>query len=151
LKILASQCNLYRRLEVIPGIGIITGTALIASIGNASCFANGRQLASWLGLVLRQNSSGGKVTLLGISKRGDVYLRSLLVQGARAVLNAKLRYASKNNQNYKDHSKFTMWIHNLSQRCGSNKTVVAVVNKLARVVFTVLSSGNDYLEGCVAT
>jgi transposase len=100
-------------------------------------------------LVPRQNSSGGKVTLFGISKRGDVYLRSLLVQGARAVLNAELRYANKGSQNHKDHSKFTVWIHNLSERCGSNKTVVAVANKLARVVFAVLSSGNDYLENKV--
>jgi hypothetical protein len=100
-------------------------------------------------LVPRQNSSGGRVTLLGISKRGDVYLRSLLFQGARAVLNAKLRYASKNDKNHKDHSNFTMWIHNLSERCGSNKTVVVVTNKLARVLFAVLSNGNDYLENRV--
>lgn len=149
LKILASHCELYKKLQVIPGIGLITGTALIASIGNASCFQNGRQLSSWLGLVPRQNSSGGKTVLLGISKRGDVYLRSLLVQGARAVLNAKLRYTRKEKQVHKDDSKFTVWIHNLSVRCGSNKTVVAVANKLARVVFAVVSSGNDYSENKV--
>ena len=65
----------------IPGIGLITATALIASIGNASCFENGRQLSAWLGLVPRQHSSGGKDKLLGISKRGDIYLRTLLLQG----------------------------------------------------------------------
>ena len=151
LNMLASQCNLYQKLETIPGIGLITGTALVASIGNASCFENGRQLASWLGLVPRQNSSGGKTTLLGISKRGDHYLRSLLVQGARAVLNSKLRYASKESQNQEESSKFTLWIYNLSERCGSNKTVVAVANKLARVVFAVLSSNNDYLENKVCS
>lgn len=146
LNMLASQCDLYKKLEVIPGIGLITGTALVASIGNASCFENGRQLASWLGLVPRQNSSGGKTTLLGISKRGDTYLRSLLVQGARAVLNSKLRYINKEGQVQKDLSKFTLWVHNLSERCGPNKTVVAVANKLARVVFAVLSNDNDYSE-----
>ena len=151
LNMLASQCDLYQRLETIPGIGLITGTALVASIGNASCFENGRQLASWLGLVPRQNSSGGKTTLLGISKRGDRYLRSLLVQGARSVLNSKLRYASKESQNQEESSKFTLWIYNLSERCGSNKTVVAVANKLSRVVFAVLSSNNNYLENKVCS
>ncbi len=146
LKILSNQCSLYKRLQEIPGVGLITGTALIASIGNASCFKNGRQLASWIGLVPRQNSSGGKTKLLGISKRGDVYLRSLLVQGARAILNAKLRYISKKDQIHANCSKFTEWICNLSERCGSNKTVVAIANKLARVIFAVLSSGNAYLE-----
>lgn len=146
LRLLASECNLYKKLEEIPGIGLVTGTALVASIGNASCFRNGRQLASWLGLVPRQNSSGGKTQLLGISKRGDVYLRSLLVQGARAVLNSKLRYTSKEEQNQEDLSKFSLWICNLSERCGANKTVVAIANKLARVVFAVLKSGNNYSE-----
>lgn len=75
-----------RRLESIPGIGPITATALIAAIGNASAFENARQLAAWLGLVPRQDSSGGKERLLGISKRGDVYLRTLLIHGARSVL-----------------------------------------------------------------
>lgn len=131
-------------MQAIPGIGLIIGTALITSIGNASCFRNGRQLASWLGLVPRQNSSGGKTTLLGISKRGDVYLRSLLVQGARSLLNAKLLYTTKEKQKQDSQSNFTLWVHNLSERCGSNRTVIAVANKLTRIVFAVLQSGNDY-------
>ena len=77
LKLLASQCDVYKRLITIPGICLITATALTASIGNANCFRNGRQLSAWLGLVPRQHSSGGKEKLLGISKRGDVYLRTL--------------------------------------------------------------------------
>ncbi|MGH8336991.1 MAG: IS110 family transposase, partial [Gammaproteobacteria bacterium] len=75
-----------RRLQTIPGIGPLTASALVASIGDASAFKNGRQLAAWLGLVPRQNSSGGKEQLLGISKRGDTYLRTLLIHGARSVL-----------------------------------------------------------------
>lgn len=147
LKILAAECELYKRLQSIPGIGLITGTALVASIGNASCFQNGKQLASWLGLVPRQNSSGGKTTLLGISKRGDVYLRSLLVQGARSILNVRLKNISKKDQG--EYSQFTTWIDNLFSRAGSNKTVIAIANKLARIVFAVLSSGDDYSENKV--
>ncbi|MET3119321.1 transposase, partial [Undibacterium sp. GrIS 1.8] len=75
-----------RKLAEIPGIGPITATALVASIGDAKNFDNGRQLAAWLGLVPRQHSSGGKSVLLGISKRGDTYLRTLLIHGARAVI-----------------------------------------------------------------
>jgi transposase len=77
---------LSRKLEQIPGIGPITASALVASIGNAQNFANGRQLAAWLGLVPRQHSTGGKANLLGISKRGDTYLRTLLIHGARSVI-----------------------------------------------------------------
>jgi transposase len=80
------QSEPSQRLAAIPGIGPITATALVASIGDARSFANGRQLAAWLGLVPRQHSSGGKPVLLGISKRGDVYLRTLLIHGARAVI-----------------------------------------------------------------
>ncbi|OZG32052.1 transposase [Rickettsia endosymbiont of Culicoides newsteadi] len=135
----------------IPGIGLITATALIASIGNASCFENGRQLSAWLGLVPRQHSSGGKDKLLGISKRGDIYLRTLLIQGARAVLNSKIRFTTEEQKSKKDYSKFTEWMFNLSERNGHNKTTVAVANKLARVVFAVLSSGNDYTESKVCS
>ncbi|MBP4052424.1 IS110 family transposase, partial [Chromobacterium violaceum] len=80
------QSEPSQRLAAIPGIGPITATALVASIGDARAFSNGRQLAAWLGLVPRQHSSGGKPVLLGISKRGDVYLRTLLIHGARAVI-----------------------------------------------------------------
>ena len=142
------QCQ---QLITIPGIGLITATALVASIGNAANFENGRQLSAWLGLVPRQHSSGGKERLLGISKRGDIYLRTLLIQGGRAVLNAKLRFISEEQKSKKDYSKFTGWIFNLIERRGHNKTVVAVANKLARVVFAVLSSSNNYLESKVCS
>lgn len=107
LIIIANGLDRYQQLKTIPGLGIITATALIASIGNASYFENGRQLSAWLGLVPRQNSSGGKDKLLGISKRGDIYLRTLLIQGARAVLNAKLRFTKEVQKTTKDYSKFT--------------------------------------------
>ncbi|WP_341789202.1 MULTISPECIES: IS110 family transposase [unclassified Rickettsia] len=146
LKVIAMNLVQCQQLMAIAGIGLITATALVASIGNARNFKNGRQLSAWLGLVPRQHSSGGKEKLLGISKRGDVYLRTLLIQGSRAVLNAKIRFISKEEKSKKIYSKFTAWMFNLIERNGHNKTVVAVANKLARVVFAVLSSGNDYLE-----
>ena len=146
LKIIASEYANHQQLMMIPGIGLITATALIASIGNASCFENGRQLSAWLGLVPKQYSSGGKEKLLSISKRGDVYLRTLLIQGARAVLNAKLRFTTEEKRTKKDYSKFTEWMFNLSERSGHNRTIVAIANKLARVIFAVLHNGNDYNE-----
>ncbi|WP_342271790.1 IS110 family transposase [Candidatus Tisiphia endosymbiont of Parasteatoda lunata] len=149
LKIIASQYSNHQQLMMIPGIGLITATALIASIGNASCFENGRQLSAWLGLVPRQHSSGGKNKLLGISKRGDIYLRTFLIQGARSILNSKIRFTTEEQKSKKDYSKFTEWMFNLSERNGHNKTVVAVANKLARVVFALLSSGDDYTESKV--
>lgn len=151
LKILVGGLEHYKQLTAIPGIGLITATALIAAIGNAKYFENGRQLSAWLGLVPKQYSSGGKDKLLGISKRGDIYLRTLLIQGARAVLNAKLRFTTEAQKNKKDFSKFTEWMFNLSERCGHNKTTVAIANKLARVVFAVLRNGNDYNESKVCS
>ncbi len=151
LKIIASQYSNHQQLMMIPGIGLITATALIASIGNASCFENGRQLSAWLGLVPRQHSSGGKNKLLAISKRGDIYLRTLLIQGARSILNSKIRFTTEEQKSKKDYSKFTEWMFNLSERNGHNKTVVAVANKLARVVFALLSSGDDYTESKVCS
>lgn len=149
LKVIAMDSVQCQQLMSIPGIGLITATALVSSIGNARNFENGRQLSAWLGLVPRQHSSGGKEKLLGISKRGDVYLRTLLIQGGRAVLNAKVRFISEEEKSKKAYSKFTEWMFNLVERNGHNKTIVAIANKLARVVFAVLSSGNDYLESKV--
>lgn len=146
---ITKESEIYKQLIDIPGIGLITATALMATIGNANSFKNGRQLSAWLGLVPRQNSSGGKEKLLGISKRGDVYLRTLLIQGARAVFNAKVRFTTEVQKTTKDYSSFTGWMFSLSERCGHNKTVVAVANKLARVVFAVLRSGNNYNESKV--
>lgn len=148
LKEIANNLDAYQKLKAVPGLGLITATALIASLGNVTNFKNGRQLSAWLGLVPKQHSSGGKEQLLGISKRGDVYLRTLMIQGARSLLNAKFRYTTEEQRVNKDCSKFTEWMFSLGEKRGHNRTVVAVANKLARVVFAVLSN-NSYDESKV--
>jgi len=125
------------RLARIPGIGPLTASALVASVGDAKSFANGRQLAAWLGLVPRQHSSGGKSVLLGISKRGDSYLRMLLVHGARAVI----RVAEK-KPGYADS-----WLARLIGRRHPNITAVALANKNARIVWALLKHDRDYRIG----
>jgi transposase len=123
-----------QRLQRIPGIGPITASALVASVGDASTFTNGRQFAAWLGLVPRQNSSGGKEKLLGISKRGDVYLRTLLIHGARAVLRHLHRHADQAEG----------WLARLAARRNPNIAAVALANKNARIVWALLAHGRDY-------
>lgn len=125
-----------RKLEAIPGIGPITASALVASIGDANNFADGRQLAAWLGLVPRQHSSGGKQTLLGISKRGDSYLRTLLIHGARACIQA---FSRKGNS--------SGWLHELLQRRNHNVAAVALANKNARIVWALLAQKRQYVAG----
>ena len=123
-----------RKLAQIPGIGPITASALVASIGDAKSFKNGRQLAAWLGLVPRQHSSGGKSTLLGISKRGDTYLRTLLIHGARSVIRVaerKVGYAES-------------WLARLIGRRHPNVAAVALANKNARIVWALLKHERDY-------
>jgi transposase len=125
-----------QRLMTIPGIGPITATALIAAVGNVGGFKNGRQFAAWLGLVPKQHSTGGQTRLLGISKRGDSYLRKLLIHGARATLRwVELRTDSR-----------SQWIRGLLKRRGWNRTAVAVANKTARIVWALLSRGGVYGE-----
>lgn len=123
-----------RRLAAIPGIGPITASALVASIGDARSFSNARQLAAWLGLVPRQHSSGGKPTLLGITKRGDTYLRTLMVHGARAVV----RYCVN-----KDDA-FSGWLQRLLTRRHKNVAVVAVANRNARIAWALLTQGTAF-------
>jgi transposase len=126
--------ELSRKLEKIPGIGPLAATALVASIADARSFNNGRQVSAWLGLVPRQNSSGGKSTLLGISKRGDVYLRTLLIHGARsAILAAKRQGECKN-----------VWLANLLNRRHANIAAVALANKNVRTVWALLAHGRDF-------
>ena len=125
------------RLAQIPGIGPLTASALVASVGDAKSFANGRQLAAWLGLVPRQHSSGGKSVLLGISKRGDSYLRMLLVHGARAVI----RVAEK-KPGYADS-----WLARLIGRRHPNIAAVALANKNAQIVWELLKHERDYRIG----
>jgi transposase len=126
--------ELSRKLEKIPGIGPLAATALVASIADPRSFKNGRQVSAWLGLVPRQNSSGGKSTLLGISKRGDVYLRTLLIHGARSViLMAKRQTENKN-----------VWLAKLLNRRHPNIAAVALANKNVRTVWALLAHGRDF-------
>lgn len=127
------QNDASRRLEKIPGIGPITASALVASVGDAKNFQNGRQLAAFLGLVPRQHSSGGKQTLLGISKRGDVYLRTLLIHGARAVVRVAERKTEPDP-----------WLKQLLARRHKNVAAVALASKNARIVWALLVHGRDY-------
>ncbi len=123
-----------QKLEAIPGVGPLTATALVASIGDAKSFKNGRQLAAWLGLVPRQHSSGGKSTLLGISKRGDVYLRTLLVHGARAAI----RFIGERQD------KMAQWTHSLLDRRNKNVATVALANKNARIAWALLTQDKPF-------
>jgi len=128
------------RIAEIPGIGPLTASALIASIGDARAFRNGRQLAAWLGLVPKQHSSGGKPCLLGISKRGDVYLRSLLTHGARSVIRC-----AKRKPGYAQS-----WLGRLLARRHHNVAVCALANHNARVVWALLKHDRRYQPGYAA-
>ena len=135
IKVLASSNTDAKRLQQIPGIGPITATALICAIGDGKQFKRGRDMAAWLGLTPRQHSSGGKDRLLGISKRGDAYLRTLLIHGARAVL----KVASN-----KDDPR-SRWLQNLCDRRNKNIAAVALANKNARIVWALLTKKTDFL------
>jgi transposase len=134
LETLCAQNEDCQRLLTIPGIGLLTATALVAAIGNIHAFKNGRELAAWLGLVPRQHSTGGKPTLLGISKRGDSYLRTLLIHGGRTVVRVADKYQDKRNQ----------WISELDKRRGKNISAVAVANKNARIAWALLSNKTTF-------
>ena len=123
-----------RRLLTIPGIGPLTATALTAAIGNGAAFRKSRDLAAWLGLVPRQHSTGGKARLLGISKRGDPYLRRLFVHGGRAVL----------GQVKRERHQFGGWLDRLEARSPRNVAIVAMANRIARMAWAVLTSGQVY-------
>jgi hypothetical protein len=128
------SCELSIGLEKIPGIGPLGATALVASIADANSFDNGRQLSAWLGLVPRQHSSGGKPTLLGISKRGDVYLRTLLIHGARSAIVAAQNKAVNTN----------VWLASLLNRRHPNVAAVALANKNVRTVWALLAHGKEF-------
>lgn len=129
------QCDASRRLESVPGIGTITASALVGSIVDPAQFGCGRDASAWVGLVPAQHSTGGKEHLLGISKRGDKYLRTLLVHGARAVVAAALR---------KPPTPDTRWIHELVARRNRNIAAVAVANKNMRIAWALLARGERY-------
>lgn len=124
--------EICQNLASIKGIGVISATAL-ATV-DASVFKNGRQFAAWLGLTPKQHSSGGKEMLLGISKRGDTYIRELLVHGARVFL----RWSGKNTD------KLSAWAKQVKERRGYNKACVAVANKLARIAWAIMTSHRKY-------
>ena len=134
------NCEVSRRLQKIPGIGPLTATALVATVADASTFKNGRQMSAWLGLVPRQKSSGGKPTLLGISKRGDAYLRTLLIHGARAAIRAAQR-GTGSCENTR--------ISKLLVRRHANIAAVALANKNARTVWALLAHGREFDPGYV--
>jgi transposase len=123
-----------RELEKIPGIGPLAASALVASIADARSFDSGRQVSAWLGLVPRQNSTGGKAKLLGMSKRGDAYLRTLLIHGARSAILAAQRCTQSINS----------WLANLLNRRHPNIAAVALANKNARTVWALLAHGREF-------
>jgi transposase len=123
-----------RRLTTIPGVGVMIATALIAAIGKGETFEHGRDLAAWLGLVPRQWTTGGKPRLMGISKRGNKYLRKLLIHGARAAL----PHVAERN------TPLGRWAKSLRARVHPNVAVVALANKLARIAWAVLRHGQQF-------
>lgn len=122
-----------RRLEKVPGIGPLTATAMVASVGDAKNFDNGRQFAAWLGVVPRQHSSGGKPTLLGMSKRGDAYLRTMLIHGARSVIYRATQRADAES-----------WLVKLTTRRNKNIAAVALANKNARTIWALLAHDREF-------
>jgi transposase len=124
-----------QRLDQIPGIGPLGASALVASIGDVHTFKNGRQLAAWLGLVPRQDSSGGNTRLLGISKRGDRYLRTLLILGAQSVLRQMKRNPTRMSQS---------WLGRLTARSHPHIAAVALANKNARIAWALLAHEREY-------
>lgn len=130
----ANQDVMCQEIMKIEGVGPLIASATVATIGDAKLFKNGREVAAWLGLVPKQHSSGNKVRLLGISKRGDHYVRKLLIQGARsAVKNCERKTDMKSK-----------WIADKKQRCGFNKAAVALANKNARIIWAVMVTGECY-------
>ena len=139
LKSIVKQNEACKRLMKIPGVGIFTATILLSVAGAARDFKNGREFAAYLGLVPRQHSTGGKTRLLGITKRGDSYVRTLLIHGARAVIRSMklggtpLVAGARND-----------WLTELMERRGPNRASVALANKTARIVWSMLAHGTQY-------
>ena len=133
IRLMNKQSELATKLEAIPGVGPLTASAFVATIGNALEFKNGRQLAAYIGLVPRQHSSGGKQNLLGISKRGDTYLRTLLIHGARAIVRNVIGKPDKNP-----------WLQELMGRRNRNIATVAFANKNVRTIWALLARSSEY-------
>ena len=134
INLIAQSDPVAKRLQQLRGVGPMVATALIAAVGSAEQFANGRQMAASFGLTPRQHSSGGKDRLLGISKRGNAYLRSLLIHGARSTV-----YAAKHKED-----RLSQWVKNIAERRHPNIATVALANKTARIAWAMLTNGTDY-------
>jgi transposase len=130
------QDKASKTIAEIPGVGLLTATAVVATMGDAKAFRSGREFAAWLGLVPAQTGSGGRVRLLGISKRGDTYLRTLLIHGARAVL-----------MHAKEPSK---WLQEIGKRRPPNVVTVALANKMARTIWALLAHDRSFDKGYVS-
>jgi transposase len=136
---LAHADPVSKRLQGIPGIGAIIATAIICAVGEGKQFKRGRDMAAWLGLTPGQHSSGGKDRLLGMSKRGDPHLRTLLIQGAKSSLNAAGKKTDPRS----------LWLNNLCARRHKNVAVVALANKNARIAWALLRNETDYLPEAI--
>lgn len=126
--------EICKKIESVPGVGKQTATIIFTAIGNGVEFKNGREFAAYLGLVPKQSSTGGKTRLLGISKRGDKYIRSLLVHGARSVV---LHSSKKEDER-------SLWVQKLKEKKGLNKTTVAIANRNARIIWAIINSNSSY-------
>lgn len=134
IEIATKENEVCQRLDEVVGIGPVTASALYAAAGDGRNFVNGRHLSAWLGLVPRQHSSGGKPVLLGISKRGNAYLRTLLIHGARSVL----------QHSEKKTDRFSLWAQSVQARRGHNRACVAIANKLARIAWVIMARNERY-------
>jgi transposase len=140
IDVIAQSDPVAKRLQQLRGVGPMVATALVATVGNAEQFANGRQMAASLGLTPKQHSSGGKDRLLGISKRGDAHLRSILIHGARSVIRtAKLK-----------DDRLSQWVTSLAERRHPNVAAVALANKTARIAWAMLRHGTNYEPDYIA-
>lgn len=136
IEALAARDDVARRLLTIPGIGPLGATALIAAIGDGKQFKKARDLAAWIGLTPREHSTGGKQTLLGISKRGNTYIRRLLIHGARSCM----MHLNRAND------RLGVWIDSLEKRMHVNKVTVALAAKMARIAWVVLNKPGALYE-----
>jgi transposase len=135
LKQAMAESPACRAIAEIPGVGLLSATAAVATMGNAGNFRNGREFAAWLGLVPRQTGTGGRIRQRGISKRGDAYLRTLLMHGARSIIARR---------------KYSDWVAGLLARRPYSVVIAALANKLARTIWAVLAHGKRYEAGTLA-
>jgi transposase len=140
---LGKENDSVKRLLTIPGIGPIGASALVGTLGDIRQFKNGREVSAWLGLVPRQYSTGGKPRLLGISKRGNVYLRTLLIHGARSVIRWVVRRE-------KPSSSLEKWCLDLIKKRGINRAAVALANKIGRMIWALLVKEENYKTRAIA-